>query len=158
MIKSAIPKTLKETTDKAGNITKNATNLNKKGKKEVNNTYMKKPSFVQKEDGTIRLLDEFNDMLMSQDIIEGFWDENKDTKFIRDKIKKEKYEKVVQYIQSKNISNDFSKILYTILVIDYIQKEKASTINEYKLVINKGKKFLNSKGINYDEEIIKINI
>ena len=158
MIKSAMPKTLINIKDKASNISKNANNIIKTGKKEVNNTYMKKPSFVQKEDGTIRLLDEFNDMLMSQDIIEGFWDENKDTKFIKDNIKKEKYEKVVQYIQSKNISNDFSKVLYTILVIYYIQKEKAITINEYKLVINKGKKFLVSKGINYDEEIIKINV
>ena len=126
-------------------------------KKEVAE-YAKKPSFVQRDDGSIGILDEFNDMLMTQDIIEGFWDENNETKKVADKIKKEKFDKIVQYIKNKNISQDFNKIVYTILVIYYIQKEKAKNLSEYRLLINKGKKFLLSKGINYDEDIKTINI
>ena len=121
-------------------------------------SYGKKPSFVQRDDGSIGIMDEFNDLLMSQDIIEGFWDENKDTKKVVDKVKKEKFNKIVEYIKNKNITQDFNKIVYTILVIYYIQKEKSKNLNEYRLLINKGKKFLLSKGINYDEEITAINI
>ena len=120
--------------------------------------YQKKPSFVQRDDGSIGIMDEFNDMLVSQDFMEGFWDENKETKKLVDKVKKEKFDKIVQYVKNKNINQDFNKIVYTILVIYYIQKEKSKNINEYRLVLNKGKKYLISKGINYDEEIKAINI
>ena len=127
-------------------------------KKKAMVEYAKKPSFVQRDDGSIGIMDEFNDMLMTQDIIEGFWDENNETKKVADKVKKEKFDKIVQYIKNKNISQDFNKIVYTILVIYYIQKEKAQNLSEYRLLINKGKKYLSSKGINYDEDIKNINI
>ena len=95
---------------------------------------------------------------MSQDIMEGFWDETKETKRIINKIKKGGYEKIVKYIKDKKITKNFKRIVYTILAIYYIEKEKAKSIKEYRLVINKGKKYLMSNGINYDEEIKKINI
>ena len=119
---------------------------------------VKKPSYEQKSDGTIGMVDEFNDMLMSQDIIEGYWDEKKETKIIRNKIPKGGFEKIVGYIKNKNIIDDFNKIVYTILAIYYIEKVKAHSIKEYRLVINKGKKYLMSKGFNYDDEIKKIHI
>ena len=132
-------------------------NKPKTGKKMVKNEMAKKPSFVQRDDGSIGIMDEFNDLLMTQDIIEGFWDENQETKKVVDKVKKDKFDKMVQYIKNKNITQDFNKIVYTILVIYYIQKEKANNLSEYRLLINKGKKFLLSKGINYDEDIKNIN-
>ena len=119
---------------------------------------VKKPSYEQKSDGTIGMVDEFNDMLMSQDIIEGYWDEKKETKILRNKIPKGGFEKIVGYIKNKNIIDDFNKIVYTILAIYYIEKVKAHSIKEYRLVINKGKKYLMSKGFNYDDEIKKIHI
>ena len=119
---------------------------------------VKKASYEQKSDGTISIVDAFNDMLMAQDIIEGFWDENKETKNIISKVKKGGFEKIVQYIKAKNITDNFNRIVYTILAIYYIEKTKANSIKEYRLVLNKGKKYLLSKGINYDEEIKKINI
>ena len=127
-------------------------------KEETIKEYNKKPSFVQRDGGTIEIQDEFNDMLMTQDIIEGFWDENKETKKVIDKVKKDKFDKIVQYVKNKSVTQDFNKIVYTILVIYYIQKEKSQNINEYRLLINKGKKFLISKGINYDEEFKLIDI
>ena len=108
--------------------------------------------------GTISIVDAFNDMLMAQDIIEGFWDENKETKNIISKVKKGGFEKIVQYIKAKNITDNFNRIVYTILAIYYIEKTKANSIKEYRLVLNKGKKYLLSKGINYDEEIEKMNV
>ena len=119
---------------------------------------LKKPSYEQKSDGTIRVVDEFNDILMAQDIIEGFWDENEETKILIKKIKGG-YDKIMEYIKNKKINSDnLSKIMYTILAIYYIEKEKAKKIKEYRLVINKGKKYLLNQGFNYDEEIKKINI
>ena len=118
----------------------------------------KKPSYEQKSDGTVGVVDEFNDMLMSQDIIEGCWDEKKETKIIKNKIPKGGFEKIVAYIKNKNITEDFNKIVYTIMAIYYIEKVKAHAIKEYRLVINKGKKYLMSKGFNYDEEIKNIHI
>ena len=53
---------------------------------------------------------------MVQDIIEGFWDENNETKKVADKIKKEKFDKIVQYVKNKNLTQDFNKIVYTILL------------------------------------------
>lgn len=94
---------------------------------------------------------------MAQDIIEGFWNEVAETKRIVNKVK-EGFKKIVEFVKSKNITENFNRIVYTILVIYYIQKEKANSIKEYRLVINKGKKYLMSKGINYDEEIKKIKI
>ena len=127
-------------------------------KKKINTNYKKKPSFEQKSDGTLKLLDEFSDMLMTQDIIEGYWDEVKETKNIVNKIPNGGFDKIVQYIKSKNITKDFKKIVYTILVIYYIEKTKSKNIKEYRLVLNKGKKYLMSKGIDYKQEIKNIKI
>ena len=120
--------------------------------------YVKKPSYEQKSDGTVGIIDEFNDMLMTQDIIEGYWDETPETKRMISKIKKGVFEKIVEYIKSRNITDNFNRVVYTIFVIYYIEKEKSKSNKEYRLVINKGKKYLMSKGINYDNEISKINI
>ena len=142
-------------------LANNVMNLVTKSSKEkakTNNNFIKKQSYEQKSDGTIGIVDDFNDMLMAQDIMEGFWDEVQETKRIRNKLKKGEYEKIAEYIKGKNISENFNRIVYTILVIYFIEKEKSKFIKEFRLVINKGKKYLMSKGINYDEEIKKINL
>ena len=136
----------------------NSFNLSKKTFNIFENSFQKKFSFAQREDGSIGIVDEFSDMLLTQDIIEGSWNENSETKKLINKIKKVKFDKIVQSIKNKNINQDINKIIYTILVIYYIKKERSHNINEYRLVINKGIKFLLSKGINYDEEIKNLNI
>ena len=137
---------------------KSIINQSSKEKKKSNTNYMKKPSYEQKSDGTVKIVDEFNDLLIAQDIIEGYWDEVKETKIIVNKIPKGGFDKIVQYIKSKNISQDFNKIVYTILAIYYIEKTKSKNIKEYRLVLNKGKKYLMNKGIDYDKEIKNIKI
>ena len=119
-------------------------------------SYDKKCSFTQRDDGSIGIIDEFNDMIMTQDIIEGSWNENKETKKLIDKVKNENFEKIVNHVKIMDLGLDSIKIIYTILVIYYIYKHKSKNINEYRLVINKGKRYLSTKGINYDEEINEI--
>ena len=129
-----------------------------KEKMKVNKNYMKKASYEQKYDGTVKIVDEFYDLLMAQDIMEGYWDAVKETKNIINKIPKGGFDKIVQYIKSKNISQDFNKVIYTILAIYYIENTKSENIIEYRLVLNKGKKYLMSKGIDYNQEIKNIKI
>ena len=120
------------------------------------NTFEKKCSFTQRDDGSIGIIDEFNDMIMTQDIIEGSWNENKETQKLIDKVKTDNFEKIVNHVKIMDLGLDSIKIIYTILVIYYIYKQKGKNINEYRLVINKGKRYLSTKGINYDEEINEI--
>ena len=141
-----------------GKMFKGLSNIPTKTLAKNSMNYVKKPSFEQKSDGTVGIIDEFNDMLMTQDIIEGYWDEAPETKRMISKIKKGVFEKIVEYIKSRNITDNFNRVVYTIFVIYYIEKEKSKSNKEYRLVINKGKKYLMSKGINYDNEISKINI
>ena len=54
----------------------------------------------------------------------------------------------------KNKTDNLNRIIYIILVIYYIKKEKYNPVN----VINKDKKYLMFKGSNYDDEIRKNNI
>ena len=141
-----------------GKMFKGLSNIPTKTLAKNSINYVKKPSYEQKSDGTVGIIDEFNDMLMTQDIIEGYWDETPETKRMISKIKKGVFEKIVEYIKSRNITDNFNRVVYTIFVIYYIEKEKSKSNKEYRLVINKGKKYLMSKGINYDNEISKINI
>ena len=141
-----------------GKMFKGLNNIPTKTLAKNSMNYVKKPSYEQKSDGTVGIIDEFNDMLMTQDIIEGYWDETPETKRMISKIKKGVFEKIVEYIKSRNITDNFNRVVYTIFVIYYIEKEKSKSNKEYRLVINKGKKYLMSKGINYDNEISKINI
>jgi hypothetical protein len=130
--------------------------INNVSSNNTKNSYEKKCSFTQRDDGSIGIIDEFNDMIMTQDIIEGSWNENKETNKLIDKVKSENFEKIVNHVKIMDLGLDSVKIIYTILVIYYIYKHKSKNINEYRLVINKGKRYLSTKGINYDEEINEI--
>ena len=57
-------------------------------------------------------------IIKTQDIINGFWEINKQTKIILEKYKKEY--KLLKALTVKNIDD---KVLMTILVIYYINKE-----------------------------------
>ena len=90
-------------------------------------------------------------IIMNQDIIEGSWNEDDETNNLINIINKDKYNNICQRVKSLNKGDKETKILYTIVVIYYLTTEHSNKINEYKLVINKAKKFLLKYGINYDE-------
>ena len=90
-------------------------------------------------------------LIMSQDIIEGSWNENNETKKLISIISSSKFDKIKNKIKALNKGTNETKIIYTILVIYYLKTKCAGNLNEYKLVINKANKFLEKNGINYDD-------
>ena len=95
-------------------------------------------------------------LILSQDIIEGFWNENNETKKLINIITLEKFDKIKNKIIALNKGENESKIIYTILVIYYLKTKCTTNLNEYKLVINKANKFLQKNGINYDDIVSDI--
>ena len=93
-------------------------------------------------------------LIMSQNIIEGFWEENEETKKLLNIIDKDVVKKINEKIKHLNKGNQQNKIKYTILVIYYLNTKYFDKLNEYRLIINKANKFLLNQGIKY-EDIIK---
>ena len=89
-------------------------------------------------------------IIISQDIIEGFWNENDKTKKLIDIITSDKFEKIKNKVIALNKGENEIKIIYTILVIYYMKTKCADNLDEYVLVINKAHKFLEKNGIDYD--------
>ena len=82
-------------------------------------------------------------IIMSLDIIEGFWEENQYTKHILD-MKVEIYNKV------KSLVND-NKIAVTFIILYYILNDRKDKVNEYSNIINKAKNFLINCGSSYEK-------
>ena len=93
----------------------------------------------------------YTDLIMSQDIIEGSWNENNETKKLINKITSEVFDKIKNKIISLKKGENENKIIYTILVIYFLKTKCTQNLNEYRLVINKANKFLAKNGINYDD-------
>jgi len=58
---------------------------------------------------------------MSQDIMDGYWDENDETKKIIDFITLDKFNEIKNKINALNKGENEIKIIYTILVIYYLK-------------------------------------
>ena len=90
------------------------------------------------------------EVINTQDFIEGFWEENEKTKYI-----KEKYIKAFDLLKNKNL-NDITSI--TILLIYFINKEHPELLDELLMIIKKAKEFIiKSANISYEEIIKEIN-
>ena len=94
--------------------------------------------------------DELMKIINLQDFIDGFWEYNENTNYI-----KEKYEKEYEILKNDKILNINDKIIITILIIYYIEKEYPELLNELSLVIKKAKIFINKETKSSFEEIIK---
>ena len=93
-------------------------------------------------------------LIISQNIIEGYWDENEETKELLNIIDKDKINIIISKIKSLNKRKENeNKIKYTILVIYYLNTDYFDKINEYILIINKAKKYLLNQGVKYEEII-----
>ena len=91
-------------------------------------------------------------IIKTQDIINGFWEINKQTKIILEKYKKEY--KLLQGLKDKNIDD---KVAMTILIIYYINKEHLNLIRMLIMIIKKAKLFI-EKEIKYSYEEIVENL
>ena len=86
--------------------------------------------------------DNIENIIMSLDIIDGFWDENEYTKSIIE-MKRDIYNKV------KSLIND-NKIAITFIILYYILNDRKDKIAEYLNIINKAKTFLVNSGHSYE--------
>ena len=104
-----------------------------------------------------KINDEINDIVRSQDIMEGFWNEKNITKEIAKK-NNDVYNKITNYVNNDDSLKDKINVIYTVLVIYYLLNYKKENFEEMKLIISKGKKYLKKKGCEYEKIIEKIKI
>ena len=97
--------------------------------------------------------DDITRIIMSQDIIEGFWEENEETKKIINIITLDKFNHIKNNVISLKKGTNEMKIIYTILVIYYLNTKCTARLNEFRLVLNKANKFLTVNGIKYENII-----
>jgi hypothetical protein len=89
-------------------------------------------------------------MVNTQDFIEGFWEYNEQTKYV-----KEKYEKEYDLLIKNGNINE--KIAMTILIIYYIEEECSELLNELSLIIIKAKKYIQKETKStYDDIILNV--
>lgn len=99
-------------------------------------------------------INDFSELMVTQDIIEGSWNENEQTKkIINMDDMKGIYEKIKERIAN---GDNKTKICITILILYYILEKKKESINEVKLIIHKAKKFLKRNNVEYDTFITNI--
>ena len=109
------------------------------------------PANINKENKEKK--DDITSIIMSQDIIEGFWVENTETKKIINIISLEKFNKIKNCINSFYKGQNEMKLIYTVLVIYYLKMKCPERLDEFKLIINKANKYLEKNGINYENII-----
>ena len=113
-------------------------------KEKCKNILIKNEENDKKEKNNFNL----KDLVLTQDILDGNWKLNTQTQFLIEK-ENELYEKISKILKSKNIIN--KDIYISFLVLYYLKKNSSIDVKEYRFIINKGIKFLNSSGINYEE-------
>ena len=93
---------------------------------------------------------DFIKMILTQNIIDGNWTLNTQTKFL---IEKEKiiFNKIEKIIKPKNFGKNEQDIIITILVLQFLLKNKEINRLEYTIIINKGLEYLKSFEIDYNE-------
>ncbi len=89
-------------------------------------------------------------MINTQDFVSGFWDINEQTKII-----KEKYEKEFESLKKIKDGKLDDKIIMTILIIYFINKEHPELLKELVMIIKKGKSFIQEKTEETYENILK---
>ena len=110
----------------------------------------------KEEDNKKKEKDEFNlnKIILTQDILDGCWNKNDETEKVKDRIK-EIFDKINDYLIKTNAKN-LELILYTFIMIYYIENYEKDKIGDFKLILNKGKSFLKEQNYLY-ENIIKDN-
>ena len=97
--------------------------------------------------------DDITRIIMKQDIIEGYWEENEDTKKLINIITFDKFNKIKNNVNANYKGPNEIKVIYTVLVIYYLNMKCSERIDEFRLIINKANKFLQKNGIKYENII-----
>ena len=93
--------------------------------------------------------DDIMKIINTQDFIEGYWEINEQTKYI-----KEKYLDKFNALNTKINLND--KIIITILIIFFIENECNEFLNELNIIIRKAKLYIQKNAKKSYEEIINL--
>ena len=88
------------------------------------------------------------ELVLTQDIFDGCWNLNPQTKLLIEK-EKEAYNKIENIMKEKNIEKEEVKI--TLLVLYYLNTNSSINKVEYMLIIKKGISYLEENGIKFDE-------
>ena len=92
---------------------------------------------------------DIKNIILTQDIMEGYWEKNEETETIINKIS-DIYEKIKNYLNEKKIEDKLEKILFTFIMIYYIENKEKDLINDYLLILEKGKKYLKKQNLAYN--------
>ena len=118
--------------------------------------FPKKEFKMQVDNNINNNMDDLTKLIMSQDIIEGAWNENNETKKLINIITQNKFDLINNKVKGLNKGEQERKILFALLVIYYLMIKQSDKLNDYRLVINKAKKFLMNQGIKYEDFIVGI--
>ena len=88
------------------------------------------------------------DLILTQDIFDGYWNLNPQTKALIEK-QKNIYDKIKNILKKKKIENDEIKI--TLLVLYYLNTDISINKKEYSLIMKKAISFLEKNGIKFEE-------
>ncbi len=88
------------------------------------------------------------DLILTQDIFDGCWNLNPQTKLLIEKNEKI-YEKIENLAKEKNLDKEEIKV--TLLVLYYLNTDSSINKIEVSLIIKKGISFLEKNGINFEE-------
>ena len=92
---------------------------------------------------------DIKNIILTQNIMEGYWEKNKETEKLINKIN-DIYEKINNYLNEKKIEDNLEKILFTFIMIYYIENKEQNLINYYLLLLQKGKKYLKKQNLSYN--------
>ena len=89
-------------------------------------------------------------MIRTQDFNKGNWNENVETKKIKEKYK-------IEYDLLKRLNNDKinDNVAITIIIIYFIYKEYSELLSELSMIIKKAKNYIKKETKNTYENIIK---
>ena len=118
--------------------------------------YEEDSSEEEKNNNDSKETNDLSKLILSQDIIEGFWDENEETKKLVTVLTIDKFNEINNEVRKLNKGDDENKILYTTLVIYYLNTKESDKLNEYRLIINKAKKYLASQGVSFEDIIQRV--
>ena len=95
---------------------------------------------------------DIDNIVLSQDLMEGFWNKNDETDQIINLIK-DIYNKAENAIKNLCVNYEkelIQKLLYTFLIIYFIENKTKERIPDFKLLIKKGKDFMKNNKVEYD--------
>ena len=112
------------------------------------NKEMKKEEIKEKKMEEKKVEFSNKELILTQDIFDGFWNLNEQTKLLIEK-EKDIYDKIENILKEKKIEKEEVKI--TLLVLYYLNTNDSINKVEYMLIIKKGTTYLEENGIKFEE-------